>query len=109
GAAAGMGATGGAGNGEGGGARINRQWGTMSYRLGLWPECSSSGTCADGMTCFRLSQELAVCDGPPRPPDDACSPPLGFLAKHECHCDGRSCEGGLICTAAQQYFASGPN
>jgi hypothetical protein len=108
GGAAGTGATGGAGNGEGGGARINRQWGLDWYRLGLWQECSSSGTCADGMTCFRLSQELALCDGPPLPPDDACNQPMGALAKQECHCNGLSCQGGLICTAAQEYIASGP-
>jgi hypothetical protein len=93
GVAGGGGGTAGAGGnaGQGGPARVFEVPASLPGTA-LPSPCDATGGCQDGMTCFRLAAELAVCDVPQQPVRTTCS-----FASDECECTGRTCSAGFVC------------
>ena len=59
--------------------------------------CDATGSCPEGLTCFHLAAELAVCDIPQSPVRTTCS-----FTTDECDCSGRTCASGLVCVTLQE-------
>jgi len=98
---------------DGSDARLHRVFGSGGFiRAPTYDqECSTSGTCGAGQTCFRLTQEFAVCDAVDTPPAESCTPPgyPGDRLTDECGCNGLTCGAGQTCVAARIWCSCGPH
>jgi hypothetical protein len=103
------GADSGADLGDGGRTELQRAWNVgPGFDTSAYQDCTASGVCSPGLTCFRLAPDLAVCDAPPLPRGQMCSGPGSTPVTDECGCDALTCDAGQMCVAAEVWCSCAP-
>lgn len=78
---------------------------TRGYPSFQFVPCESAEQCPKGQTCFRLSEEIGVCDAPQPTVATVCSPlpdPDPSNPGDECGCAGRTCAAGQVCVGIEK-------